>query len=157
MTVVSNTSPLNYLVLTDLQHVLPALFGRVLIPGAVLRELSSPAAPRQVAEWRSNVPEWLEVREVSRIPPDLLQLGAGERETITLAHSVDATLVLLDERRARIMARARGLAVSGTLGVLDRAAERRMIVMPEALDRLQRTTFRAPLRLMRQLREKYAS
>ena len=157
MTVVSNTSPLNYLVLTELQHVLPSLFGRVLIPGAVLRELSSPAAPRQVAEWRSNVPEWLEVREVSQIPPDLLQLGAGERETITLAHSVDATLVLLDERRARIMARARGLAVSGTLGVLDLAAERRLIVMSEALDRLQRTTFRAPPRLLRQLREKYVS
>ena len=157
MTVVSNTSPLNYLILTDLQHVLPALFGRVFIPGAVLQELSSSAAPRQVAEWRSNVPEWLEVREVSQIPPDLLQLGAGERETITLATSVDATLVLLDERRARSMGRARGLAVSGTLGVLDRAAERRMIVMPEALDRLQRTTFRAPPRLLSQLREKYVS
>jgi predicted nucleic acid-binding protein len=73
MTVVSNTSPLNYLVLTELQHVLPSLFGRVLIPGAVLRELSSPAAPRQVAEWCLNVPEWLEVREVSQIPPDLLR------------------------------------------------------------------------------------
>jgi predicted nucleic acid-binding protein len=37
MTVVSNTSPLNYLVLIELQHVLPALFGRVLVPGAVRR------------------------------------------------------------------------------------------------------------------------
>jgi predicted nucleic acid-binding protein len=47
MTVVSNTSPLNYLVLIELQHLLPALFGRVLIPEAVHRELRSPAAPGQ--------------------------------------------------------------------------------------------------------------
>lgn len=31
MTVISNTSPLNYLTLIDLQDILPALFGRVLI------------------------------------------------------------------------------------------------------------------------------
>jgi predicted nucleic acid-binding protein len=157
MTVVSNTSPLNYLVLIELEHTLPALFSRVLIPGAVVRELSSPAAPRQVADWISTVPEWLEVREVPEVSSDLLQLGAGERETIALAHSIEANLVLLDERRARSMARASGLAVSGTLGILDVAAERRLVVMADALDRLQRTTFRAPPRLMRQLREKYPS
>jgi predicted nucleic acid-binding protein len=33
MTVISNTSPLNYLALIDLQDLLPALFGRVLIQG----------------------------------------------------------------------------------------------------------------------------
>ena len=36
MTVVSNTSPLNYLVLIELQQLLPALFSRVLVPEAVL-------------------------------------------------------------------------------------------------------------------------
>ena len=41
MTVISNTSPLNYLTLIDLQDILPALFGRVLIPEAVWHELSS--------------------------------------------------------------------------------------------------------------------
>ncbi len=32
MTVVSNTSPLNYLVLIDYQEILPVTFGHVLIP-----------------------------------------------------------------------------------------------------------------------------
>ena len=35
MTVVSNTSPLNYLVLIELRQLLPALFNRVLVPEAV--------------------------------------------------------------------------------------------------------------------------
>ena len=39
MTVISDTSPLNYLVLIDLQDVLPALFEQVLIPEAVWHEL----------------------------------------------------------------------------------------------------------------------
>lgn len=46
MTVISNTSPLNYLALIGLQDILPALFGRVLIPEAVWHELSSSGAPR---------------------------------------------------------------------------------------------------------------
>jgi len=32
MTVVSNTSPINYLTLIGLDRLLPALFGRVIIP-----------------------------------------------------------------------------------------------------------------------------
>ena len=39
MIVVSDTSPLNYLVLIDLQHILPDLFERILIPAAVRDEL----------------------------------------------------------------------------------------------------------------------
>jgi predicted nucleic acid-binding protein len=155
MIVVSNTSPLNYFALIELQHILPALFSAVLVPGAVLRELRSPGAPALVTDWLATSPTWLQFREVEEIPPELLQLGAGERDAITLAHSAEAKLVLLDERRARALARSRGLAVSGTLGVLDLAAERRLVVMSDALDRLQRTTFRAPAPLMRMLREKY--
>ena len=155
MIVVSNTSPLNYFALIELPHVLPALFSAVLAPGAVLRELRSPGAPALVTDWLATSPNWLQFREVEEIPPELSPLGAGEREAIALAHSAEAKLVLLDERRARGVARSRGLAISGTLGVLDLAAERRLVVMSEALDRLQRTTFRAPAPLMRRLREKY--
>jgi predicted nucleic acid-binding protein len=49
MTVISDTSPLNYLVLIDLQDVLPALFGHVLIPEAVRHEL------RSLARWESLI------------------------------------------------------------------------------------------------------
>jgi predicted nucleic acid-binding protein len=155
MTVVSNTSPLNYLVLIELQHVLPALFGRVLVPGAVRRELSSPGAPTRIADWLATIPDWIEFQEIAEIPSDLLALGAGEREAIALALSAETELVLLDERRARTVARTRGLAVSGTLGILDLAAERRLVRMQDALDRLQQTTFRAPARLTREFRKKY--
>lgn len=107
MTVVSNTSPLNYLVLVDLQHVLPALFRRILIPDAVWRELSSLAAPQQVKSWLDTAPNWLETQVISQVPAGLEQLDPGEREAIALAESVGATLVLLDEKKARQPARER--------------------------------------------------
>jgi predicted nucleic acid-binding protein len=154
MTVISNTSPLNYLALIDLQEVLPALFGRLLIPEAVWNELRSPAAPQPVKDWLDTSPGWLERRVVSGISAALQQLDSGEREAIALAQSVDASLVLLDERRGRRVAKDLGLAVSGTLGVLDLAAREGLVDLGDALERLERTTFRATPRLLRRIQEK---
>ena len=154
MTVVSNTSPLNYLVLIELQQLLPALFSRVLVPEAVLRELRSPAAPAQIGAWLNTSPDWIESRVATDIPTELRQLGPGEREAIALAESVNRGLVLLDERRARGIARQRGLAVTGTLGVLDLAAARGLVDLADACDRLARTNFRGSPRLLRSLLNK---
>jgi predicted nucleic acid-binding protein len=154
MTVVSNTSPLNYLVLIDLQDLLPALFGHVLIPEAVRHELRSPAAPQPIKDFLATWPSWLDCRAVTQVPLPLQQLDPGEREAIALAQSLDASLVLLDEKRGRQSAQDLGLAVSGTLGVLDLAARRGLVDLADALKRLERTTFRATPRLLRRIQEK---
>ena len=78
--VVADTGPLHYLVLIDAITVLPQLFGQILIPGAVERELSRPGTPRTVREWLATSPPWLAVRE----PPSSddfapATLGLGER------------------------------------------------------------------------------
>jgi predicted nucleic acid-binding protein len=101
-----------------------------------------------------TTPDWLESRVAPDIPTDLRQLGSGEREAIVLAGSVDDGLVLLDERRARGIARQRGLAVTGTLGVLDLAAARGLVDLDDAFDRLARTNFRGSPRLLRSLLSK---
>ena len=65
MIVVSDTSPLNYLVLIDLQHILPELFERILIPAAVREELQSAGAPEPIARFMATATAWLEIRQVS--------------------------------------------------------------------------------------------
>jgi predicted nucleic acid-binding protein len=147
MIVVSDTSPLNYLVLIDLQHILPELFQRILIPVAVRDELQSAGAPEAIARFMAAAPAWLETRQVSEIDPKLQHPDRGEREVIALASSL-AGSVLIDERKGRLVARDRGLAVSGTLGVLDLAARQGLVNMSEALQRLEGTTFRASPRLI---------
>ena len=67
-------------------------------------------------------------------------LGAGEREAIALAQETRADALLIDEEEGRRAARA--LTVTGTLGVLERAAARGLLDLPSVLTRLRTTSFR---------------
>jgi predicted nucleic acid-binding protein len=54
----------------------------------------------------------------------LAVLDAGEEDAIALALELHADLLLMDDEAGAIAARARGLEVTGTLGVLQRATQR---------------------------------
>ena len=124
--VVADTSPLNYLVLIEQIDLLPQLYGRVLIPEAVLDELSAMETPRLVRVWATNLPEWIEVSPATPIhDAGLTRLHAGERDAISLALTVHADAVLLDERHGRKEAENRGLKPIGTLGVFSRCTRAR--------------------------------
>lgn len=140
--VVADTGPLHYLVLIDAIELLPQLFECVLIPEIVAAELSRPSTPAAVRAWLATTPVWLERRSVAvagTFPP---RLGAGERAAITLAQTANAALLLIDDRAGIIEARTRGLQATGTLGVLERAAELGLIDLAAALTRLKATNFR---------------
>jgi predicted nucleic acid-binding protein len=90
--VVADSAPLHYLILLDLADILPRLYGGVLIPSAVLNELTSPGAPAKVQVWLAATPGWLRIEPVSlervRVVSDALD--PGEREAIALAQAVHA-------------------------------------------------------------------
>jgi predicted nucleic acid-binding protein len=60
--------------------------------------------------------------------------------------------VLLDERKGRQAARERGLRVSGTLGLIRLAADQGLVTLTDALERLEKTNFRATPKLFNSLR-----
>jgi predicted nucleic acid-binding protein len=62
MLVIADTSPLHYLVLIEHTAILPALFGRVIIPPVVVEELQRPRTPAPVRVWMASPPTWLEIR-----------------------------------------------------------------------------------------------
>ena len=155
MIVVSDTSPLNYLVLIERTHVLPVLFGRVVAPPAVITELRHPGAPAVVRAWAACPPAWLEIRPPIRIDPTL-GLGTGETEAISLAQELHADAVLIDERRALTIARKAGLFVTGTLGVLVIAAERSLIDIVQAVAASTQTTFRVSDEVLDELLQREA-
>jgi predicted nucleic acid-binding protein len=143
MIVIADTTPINYLVLIGEQELLPALFCQVILPEAVFRELLATATPQVVRQWLSNHPQWLEIRKVTMAPDtSLSHLDEGEREAIQLAEALGADLILVDEKAARREAARRQLATSGTLGVLDRAAEKGFVNFSQAFQRLKQTSFR---------------
>jgi predicted nucleic acid-binding protein len=140
MAVVSDTTTLNYLVQIGLAEILHTLFGNVFVPRAVVAELTVDEAPEAVRAWMSSPPPWILVEDVE-VPSEaeLLRLELGEREAIVLAEYRGLPL-LIDERIGRGVARRRGIAISGTLGALDEAADRGLLDFKDALSKLRQTS-----------------
>ncbi len=142
--VIADTSPINYLLLICLIDILPVLFHKVILPSVVETELSHPKAPLVVRNWIANPPAWVEIRQTGPYTHEaaLARLDAGEKDAIALALELYADVVLMDDEEGTFAARAKGFEVTGTLGVLQRAARRRIITLDNAFDQLKRTNFR---------------
>jgi len=141
MIVVSDASPLHYLILVDADSVLPILFGEVFVPPAVIAELQNPRTPPRVFRFIEKRPAWMIVRAPIRVDTSLI-LDRGELEAIALAEELQATTLLIDELAGRRLAKARGFRVTGTLGVLELSAARGLISLPPAIEKLRRTDYR---------------
>ena len=146
MIVVSDTSPVNYLVLIDKVDLIHRLFDRVLVPQVVVKELMHPRTPKAVREWMQSPPEWVEARNPRALDPTLetSKLGLGEIHAISLAVELHAALLLADDKDARIAARERGLTVTGTLGILKLAAKQKLIDLSSVISDLRKTNLRMP-------------
>ena len=143
MIAVTDTSPVCYLILIGEVDVLRELFTKVAVPQAVLAELRHEAAPESVRAWAADLPAWMSVHENPPVLATAIQkLQAGEESAILLAESLQAAIVLLDEKSARRVATSRGLRVTGTLGVLGEAATRGLLDLTSAIERLRKTSFR---------------
>ncbi len=145
MIVISDTSPLRYLIETDLVHILETLFGKVIIPQTVFGELQQPKTPQKVKNWISKHPVWLEVRQadLSAFTPRK-KIGQGEREAFALALEINGAAVLLDDRGAMVEARRHNITTIPTFAILEQAAARDLIDMPQAVAAMRQTSFRLP-------------
>jgi predicted nucleic acid-binding protein len=148
---------LNYLVLIGQIELLSVLFERVFVPEPVRDALRHAEAPDAVRQWIAGSPAWIEI--VASGPgtndPALERLDDGERAAIELAARIGADLILMDDRDGVTVARSKGLAVTGTLGILDLAASRELIRLDEALNRLKATSFRCRPEIMDALLAKH--
>jgi predicted nucleic acid-binding protein len=150
--VISDTTPLNYLILIGESEVLPGLFGRLIVPPAVIREMQHSKAPPAVSAWAAAIPGWVEVRAPKAIAD--LQLDHGETEAIALALEMPNSALLLDDRRGRRVAEERGILVVGTIAVLDLADEAGLLHFEQALELLSATTFYVEDEIIRAARER---
>jgi predicted nucleic acid-binding protein len=147
MIVVSDMTPLHYLILIGCDQILPRLYERVFTVPAVMREMDDASTPDVVRRWAAATPAWLHVQEPAHIE-DIPRLGhgkrgAGEKAAIALARELHADIVLMDDKKAIQEAQKRGLRPVRMLTILDAAAERGFVEdLPSVLDHLeQRTPF----------------
>lgn len=139
--VISDTSPISYLVRIGEIEVLPAIFGTVMVPPAVIKELQHAKAPPELRAWMQTPPAWLQ-----ECPPQHLlsglDLDPGETEAISLAKEQGDSLLIIDEMKGRSVAAIHGILIIGTLGILEEADKRGLLEFLEAEKKLRATNFR---------------
>ena len=152
--VVSDTSPLHYLILCGAEAILPKLFQQVVIPPAVFAELQQSNTPPPVKKWADALPKWVAVQS-----PEHLQTGLdvdrGELEAISLAREIHAAAVLMDDLAGRRAATQCGLAVVGTVGLLEEAANRGLIDLPSVMGQFQTTNVRLDAKLIQAVLQRH--
>ncbi|TDU71351.1 putative nucleic acid-binding protein [Prosthecobacter fusiformis] len=144
MIVVSDTSPLHYLIVIGQVGILSQLYGRVLCPPEVIEECQHAHAPDAVKVWAADLPEWLEISSTEPWEhPQLSRLDAGEAAAIRLARARGADVLLMDERKGRQVAARLGLPVAGVIAVLADAAIAGLLDFEKAvLELTLKTNFR---------------
>lgn len=146
--IVSNASPLIYLAKVGRIDFLREVFGEVFVPeevkvevvdkGKLLGEKDAYVVEKAIAEG------WIKVHvtEVLEVP---IKLERGEAAALSLAKKLGIKEVLVDEASARAAARLMDLTPRGTIFVLLKVLERKIIDLDgflEVLDQLIRHGFR---------------
>jgi predicted nucleic acid-binding protein len=81
MIVVSDNSPLQYLLLIGCVDVLPALYKEIVTTPEVIQELRHPGTPQPVREWLDSMPPWLTIESPKTIDfLDVLDLGEASAD-----------------------------------------------------------------------------
>jgi predicted nucleic acid-binding protein len=155
MIVVTDASPLHYLVLMDAEPLLQKLYQQVVCPETVHRECCHPHAPEKLRRWVSNPPDWLHViSDAASCLPGLEHLDPGERAAIQTARSLGAQRVLMDEKKGRLAAEALGLVAVGVIGVIIEATRARLIEFEATIELLRtKTNFRVSDLVIERARE----
>ena len=140
MLVVADSSPL--IVLANIGHleILPHLFGSVIIPPQVSAELQNPKRPANVRAMALTPPAWLTIQSPAALET-IPALHAGELAAISLAQELHADLLLIDEMTGRKAATERGIRITGTIGVLELAADVGLLDLRSAFDLVAATDF----------------
>lgn len=127
MIVVSDSSPLITLACARQLELLHEFFGTVIIPPEVHTEVVVAGAGLPGAE-EVRKAAWIEMQARSPEPSRALKkacsgLGPGEKSVIYAASMLKADFVLVDEQRARRVAKDVGLTVAGSIAILEQGAK----------------------------------
>ena len=121
--VVVNTTPLIALSHVDQLDVLKRLYGEIIIPEAVYRELSIKTESICKMAVDDSL-EWIRIKSINNEMAKAMyktQLHDGEVEVMILSKEIAADVVIIDDANAKKHAKYLGLPVTGTLGVLIKA------------------------------------
>lgn len=133
-TIISDTSCLIVLSGIGELELLQKTYGQVLTTLEVASEFGQP------------LPGWIEIKspvDKSRMQILELQIDKGEASAIALAMEIPQSILILDDYKARKIAKQLGLEITGTIGVIVKAKLKGIIpsIQPY-LAKIRKTDFR---------------
>ena len=150
---VVNASPLILLGKTDNLHLLAGLADVVAVPRAVAKEVGTKPDGEATLQILARNPTFARADDET-VSPEILSwdLGAGETQVIANARCHGADRVVIDDLEARRCAKAMGLRVIGTLGIVGRAKASGLIERAEpVIKHLRETGLYVSEELVRQI------
>ena len=142
MIIVSDTTPIISLLKAERLDLLSELFGEILIPEAVLRELTSNRdyqGEAQIVETSSYIRVvTVDDKEYVATIRQIAGLDEGESEAIAYADRNKVDYILMDEAKARETAKNLKILVMGSIGVLIRANKNGILSKSDVADALNK-------------------
>lgn len=131
MIVISDTTPIISLLKANRLDLLRKLYGKVLIPNAVYKELTENITFAKEAKIIKDI-DYLTVVAVENeksvsVLRNVTGLDAGESEALIMYDEQKADLLLMDEHKGRSVAKQLNVRHIGTVGVLLLAYDKGMI------------------------------
>jgi predicted nucleic acid-binding protein len=131
MIIISDTTPIISLIKIQRLDLLEKLFGEVLIPEAVFRELTTNETFKNEATIVKSS-KFIKTSPIkNKKSLEILQaasgLDDGESEAIILADELKSDVLIIDERKGRKVAQNLGIVITGTVGILIQAHYENMI------------------------------
>ena len=131
MIIISDTSPLSNLAIVAYLSLLQQIYNKVIIPQGVAEELRNASDEENLIAGVLSL-DWIEVipaknLELISILRNNHNLDRGEAEAIALVIELEADELLIDERLGRREATRLGLPITGILGILLVAKQRKLI------------------------------
>jgi predicted nucleic acid-binding protein len=117
MLVVADTSALVALAAADALSLLDLLFEELRVPSAVSRECTVSGKP-EADQLQAYLAGRISDVDLKELVIAVAGLGQGELEAMALYKRIHADCLLIDDARARKVARLNGIEVIGSLGVL---------------------------------------
>ncbi|MGA1869032.1 MAG: DUF3368 domain-containing protein [bacterium] len=132
--IISNTSCLITLERIERIYILKELYNKIIIPKKVEEEFGG------------KLENWISICETSDVKTlKVLKtiVDEGEAEVLTLGTEIKDSLLILDDLKARAVAKGLEINITGTLGVILKAKRRGIIKsIKEVLNDLKKVEFR---------------
>ena len=145
--VIADTSVLIVLSKINRLHILRDIFNSITI------------TPEIHLEFGEELPDWIIIKEINdekRKRILMLELDKGEASAIALGLENDDSLLLIDERKGRKIASDLGLKIMGTLGVIIKAKELKIIKsLADEFEKLRKVDFWISEKITKNIINKY--